>query len=100
MGNARLAIPWLSWTQANGTSSANSLLLGGYPPDPPGRIGYQIGDEPLNLGELYQIQAGIEAVRAADPNALLIVNFSPDVEELDQMLEYFGENYRCRYCQL
>jgi hypothetical protein len=84
--------PWVSWTFADGTSGANRQLIGGLSADPPGRIGYQIDDEPKDMTELRRIEAGVDAVRLADPNALLIVNFLDGQQGLDSMLDYFGDN--------
>lgn len=64
---------YITWTLPNGTSSGAGVL-GGHAPGS-GRIGYQIGDEPRNMEELDAILEGARAVRAADPNALIIVNF-------------------------
>lgn len=86
---------WVSWVSKDGTSVDGGQLLGGAQ-RLPGRIGYQIGDEPgLNMDgmeELMEIEQGMNAVRAVDPNALLIVNFSWWAEELDEMMEYYGES--------
>ncbi|MDP6381292.1 MAG: hypothetical protein QF662_08110, partial [Phycisphaerae bacterium] len=40
--------------------------------------------------ELKLIEEGVDAVRAADPDSLIIVNFSFWAEEIDEMLDYFG----------
>lgn len=74
---------FVSWVNENGVSSANGQVIGGIPADRRGRIGYQIGDEPgRNCGSvacavnnLNRIAGGINAVRSADPNGLIIVNF-------------------------
>ncbi len=83
---------WVSWLRADGTAGPNGEVIAGLGVDPPGRIGYQVSDEPRNLWELQRIKAGIDTVRGADPEALLIVNFSLDPEEIDAMLQYFEEN--------
>ena len=84
---------WLSWVKDNGTA-LNNEVIGGLPPDYPGRIGYQVGDEPgLNgngMEELQEMEVGVDAVRAADPDALIIINFSFWAEEIEEMLDYFG----------
>lgn len=85
---------WISWVDDLGNSPTNGELIGGLGANPPGRIGYQIGDEPgLNgdgMEELMTIELGVDAVRAADPDALIIVNFSFWADELPEMLDYFG----------
>lgn len=85
---------WVSWLEKDGTSLDGHQLAGGVPPNSPGRIGYQIGDEPgLNMDgmtELREIEVGINAVRALDPEALIFVNFSWWADSLDEMMEYYG----------
>jgi len=83
---------FISWTQNDGTSPINSQVVGGNP-DAPGRIGYQVGDEPEDLAGWNEIQVGVAAVRAADPDALIIVNFSttqPSAGDLATMLAQAG----------
>ena len=74
-------------------------LVGGVPPNPPGRIGYQIGDEPGldgdGMADLRQIETAAEAIRAHDPAALLIVNFSWWAEALTEMMDYYGTHMDC-----
>jgi hypothetical protein len=85
---------WVSWVDDLGKSPVNGELIGGLAANPPGRIGYQIGDEPgLNgngMEELMTIELGVDAVRAADPDALIVVNFSFWADELPEMLDYYG----------
>ncbi len=83
---------FVSWVQPDGTSRANGRLLGGYPAEAAGRIGYQIGDEPMTWAEFLQYEAGFNVVRAYDPDALLILNFSFQAPEVDQMLDHYGRN--------
>ncbi len=71
----RAGARWLSWTQADGTSRANGLLAGGLGAAHPGRIGYQVSDEPRTAEDVAAIGAGVTALRAHDPEALLVVNF-------------------------
>ncbi len=71
------AFRYVSWVDNDGTSLVNALLLGGSPPWP-GRIGYQVGDEPADLSALQSMQAGAQAVHQADPGALVILNLGPD----------------------
>lgn len=77
---------FVSWVEKDGASLDGGKTIGGYGPNPPGRIGYQVGDEPRSLQEYRQFEAGIAAVRAADPEALVIVNFHHGVRELPAML--------------
>ncbi len=81
-------VPFISWVGPDGQSYAGGGLLGGQLPPLPGRIGYQIGDEPgiscpegdgqtsCALEALAEMGTGIEAIRAQDPEALLILNFN------------------------
>ena len=84
---------WLSWVQNDGTAF-NNEVIGGLPASPPGRIGYQVGDEPGLHGdgmtELLEIEEGINAIRRIDPNALLVVNFSFWADEFESLLQYYG----------
>lgn len=74
---------FVSWLNNHGASFANGLILGGKPANTRGRIGFQIGDEPgrfcdsvaCAVNNLNDIAVGINAVRAVDPGALVIVNF-------------------------
>ena len=87
---------FVSWLNNNGVSSSNGLILGGKPANTPGRIGFQIGDEPSRScatfdcaqNNLNDIAGGVNAVRAADPNALIIVNFKRG-DLLEQSLDYY-----------
>lgn len=83
---------FVSWVRNDGTSPDGGEVIGGYPADSAGRIGYQIGDEPGDLAELAEMDVGVNAVRAADPDALVIVNFSFSADGLSQMLDEYGEN--------
>jgi hypothetical protein len=66
---------YVSWVNVDGTSVANGDVLGGTDPLP-GRIGYQIGDEPGDMDALDAIVAGAQAVKAADPDGLRIINLN------------------------
>jgi hypothetical protein len=66
---------YVAWVTPNGNSAENAQLLGGYPANAAGRIGYQIDDEPRTMDDLIALQVGIDAVRAHDPAALIIANF-------------------------
>ncbi len=83
---------FVSWVQRDGTSRANGRLVGGYPANPAGRIGYQIGDEPMTWAEFLKCQTGVNAIRAHDPEALLILNFSFKAPEVNRMLEHYGQH--------
>lgn len=91
---------FVAWLDHAGRSAANGLLLGGVQPDER-RIGYQIGDEPgqtctdssyeCALSQLQEMSAGVDAVRALDPDALIYVNFN-NHRELVDLLQYYGDN--------
>ncbi len=88
------AYRFITWTQANGNSPGTGQVVGGVP-GLPGRIGYQIGDEPGDLTDWSTMQVGVTAVRAADPAALIIVNFSttnPSAGDLATMLAEASAN--------
>jgi len=83
---------FVSWVRPDGTSAADGRLVGGYPAGAGGRIGYQIGDEPMTWAEFLTYETGFSAVRGYDPNAILILNFSFLAPEVNQMLDYYGQN--------
>ncbi|MCP4873065.1 MAG: hypothetical protein GY898_30600 [Proteobacteria bacterium] len=66
---------YLSWVTDDGTSTDGGAVIGGVGPDSVGRIGFQVGDEPRNPDDLAPIAVGVDAVRAADPDALIVLNF-------------------------
>lgn len=76
--------PFITWLDDDGSSVAwtgdrfesTGLPLGGLPSALPGRIGFQVGDEPLSVSTLQTIETGISVVRAADPDALAFTNFT------------------------
>lgn len=71
------AYRFVAWTTSDATMVGGmGLPLGGHPANAPGRIGYQIGDEPVTMAELSAILAGAQTIRATDPSALTIVNFT------------------------
>lgn len=82
---------FIAWVQADGTSSANNQVLGGIGAGAPGLVAYQVGDEPHDLAELEAIGVGIDAVRAVDPNANIVVNFSAGRDEIEAMFTHYGE---------
>jgi hypothetical protein len=75
---------FISWLHRNGNSKVwngsefvdSGQLLGGLAPNTPGRIGFQVGDEPDSAAALQEIDAGIDRARSVDPNALLFTNLS------------------------
>lgn len=85
---------FVSWTKRDGTSHDNKKVIGGVGANHPGRIGYQIGDEPglkdVGFNDILEFKTGVDAVRAVDPKALIIMNFSLKVKEIDKMLDYAG----------
>lgn len=76
---------FVSWVQPDGTSSADGAVLGGAA-GLPGRIGYQVGDEPMDLAELRAMGRGAAVVRAADPEALVVLNLAPGIGGADAIL--------------
>ena len=66
---------YVSWVHFDGTSVANNMVLGGAQPVP-GRIGYQIGDEPLSQAAFDTMVTGAGVVKAADPDGLRIINLN------------------------
>ncbi len=90
---------FVSWVMANGCSADNWQVAGGYAGSPAGRIGYQIGDEPglgcddaqCALDDLYEMEAGLNAVRAVDPDALIYINFYMS-DYLGDLLAYYIQN--------
>jgi hypothetical protein len=91
--------PFISWLRSDGTSSvwngfafeSTGELVGGMA-GKQGRIGFQVGDEAGSVTALAQIQAGIESVRAADPDALVYTNMSIYVANADDVLAYWVSN--------
>ena len=81
---------FVSWVQDDGSSMDGGAVIGGVAPGQPDRIGYQIGDEPRNMTDVHAIEQGVAAVRAADPDALIIVNFGNPEEGTDlfDLLDY------------
>jgi hypothetical protein len=85
------AVPFVSWVDRDGKSLAGQkALIGGLPADAPGRIGFQISDEPNDMTHFNAMVAGAKAVRAADPNALIVFNFTYNLPQLAQALDQAG----------
>ncbi len=89
---------FVSWLDDDGTSLANGELIGGYLADSSARIGYQVGDEPgfgcpslqCALDDIKAMQAGIDAVRSADPQALIYLNFEMK-DYAEELITYYGQ---------
>jgi hypothetical protein len=90
----RRGLRFFSWVDKDGTSRDGGQVLGGIGPDRPGRVGFQIGDEPgldgSGVAGVVPFGAGVEAVRRADPDALVAMNFSVGVRDLGRILDYAG----------
>ena len=82
---------FLAWTLANG-NAFNGDVIGGYGANVPGRIGYQVGDEPRSMTDLIEMEGGINAIRAVDPDALIFVNFSFQPDGIGDFLSYYNAN--------
>lgn len=80
---------FLAWTRNDGTAF-NNEVIGGLTANLPGRIGFQVGDEPRNMATLLELDDGIDAIRAADPDALLFVNFTFEADDIDDLLSHYG----------
>ena len=89
---ARPTARWLSWVEANGTGT-NGQVLGGYPANVPGRIGYQVSDEPRTTQQLDAMGQGAAAIRAADPNALIVFNYTYAADGIEGMLDRAAAMY-------
>ncbi len=91
---ARPGAPFVAWTRDDGTSGVNGEVIGGYAANTPGRIGWQVGDEPRTMEAFEALTPGLRAVRAADPDGLLILNFTFHAEELlGRMIERFATEF-------
>ena len=92
--SGRLGLRFFSWVDRDGTSRDGGKVLGGIGPNRPGRVGFQIGDEPgldgSGFAGVLPFRAGVEAVRRADPDALVVMNFSVGVRDLGRILDYAG----------
>lgn len=86
---------FITWLSPDGTSLAwdgsmfvdTGQLIGGLAPNTPGRIGFQVGDEPNTADGMNRISAGIDRIRGYDPNALLFSNLTywlPNAQEILQ----------------
>ncbi len=93
----RPGAPYVAWTNAAGRSSGHGpQALGGVAVAAPGRIGYQVSDEPRSMSDVLAMEEGVRAVRAMDPDALIIINFGTVEDDsnpgsgglLDRMIQY------------
>jgi hypothetical protein len=86
---------FMTWLSPDGTSVAwdgtqfvdTGQLLGGLAPSTPGRIGFQVGDEPNSTEAMNRLATGINRIRAVDPQALLFTNLTywlPNAHEMVQ----------------
>ena len=82
---------FIAWVQADGTSSANQQVIGGVGAGADGLVAYQVGDEPEDMDAMVEIGVGVDAVRAADPDANVVVNFSAGKDEIEEMFSYYGD---------
>ncbi|HLF60118.1 MAG TPA: hypothetical protein VI980_02935 [Acidimicrobiia bacterium] len=88
---------FITWLSPDGTSVAwngsqfvdTGQLMGGLAPSTPGRIGFQVGDEPNSAQGMTQIAAGIDRIRAADPNALLFTNLTYWLPNFGEMVQQY-----------
>lgn len=92
--SGRPGLRFFAWVDKDGTSRDGGEVLGGIGPNRPGRVGFQVGDEPglddSGFPAVLPFRAGVEAVRRADPDALVVMNFSVGVRDLGAILDYAG----------
>lgn len=93
------ANPFITWLRSDGTSAvwngvafeSSGELMGGLEPGAPGRIGYQVGDEPASLLEVDRIAEAIDEIRTVDPEALLFTNLSIYAPDADAVVDRWIE---------
>jgi hypothetical protein len=94
--SGRPGLRFFAWVNKDGRSRDGGEVLGAIAPSRAGRVGFQIGDEPGLNGEgfasVLPFREGVEAVRTADPEALLVMNFSTEIKDLERILDYAGGN--------
>lgn len=92
--SGRRGLRFFSWVDQDGSTRDGGQVLGGIGPNRPGRVGFQIGDEPgldgSGFAAVLPFRQGVEAVRRADPEALVVMNFSVGVRDLGRILDYAG----------
>jgi len=92
----RPGLRFFAWVDTYGRSRDGGEILGGIGPEHPGRVGFQIGDEPglegNGLADVFPFREGVDAVRAADPGALVVMNFRTEVRDVDRILDYAGRH--------
>jgi hypothetical protein len=94
--NARPDVPWITWLREDGRSvtldgstRVPGPIAGDLPPNLPGRIGYQVGDEPNADNQILAIAEAVPRIRASDPDALIFTNFSYWVPDIAGKLETY-----------
>ena len=91
--HAGATMRFVSWVNKNGTSNTGGKVIGGLAANTPGRIGFQIGDEPATMTHFNEMLAGAKKVRLADPGALIIFNWTYKlIPYLDQALAQAGSS--------
>jgi hypothetical protein len=77
--SGRPGLRFFFWVDKDGRSRDGGEMLGAIGPNRPGRVGFQVGDEPGLKGKgfagVLPFREGVEAVGSADPNALVAMNF-------------------------
>ena len=92
----RPGLRFFSWVDKDGRSRDGGEVLGAIGPEHQGRVGFQIGDEPglkgAGFAGVLPFREGVEAVRIADPNAMVVMNFSTEVPDLERILDFAGRD--------
>jgi len=83
--------PYIAWVDNKGYPYGGKQVIGGLPANYKGRVAYQVGDEPRTFKEYEAMKPGLAAVRAADPDALVYLNFSFSAKELQPILDDYGK---------
>ena len=93
----RRGMGFMTWLSSDGTSLVwdgshfvdTGKLMGGLAASTPGRIGFQVGDEPSTAAVMSQIGTGIDRIRAKDPNALLFTNLTYWLPNFHEMVQQY-----------
>jgi hypothetical protein len=92
--SGRPGLRFFSWVDKDGRSRDGGAVLGAIGAARNGRVGFQVGDEPGLKGKGFSgvlpFREGVEAVRAADPNALVVMNFRTEGRDVERILDYAG----------